>query len=180
MQILIIILFVIAIPFIMAVFLNKEYVVEREIIINKPKQQVFDYLKHLKNHDNFSKWASMDPNMKKKYKGIDGIVGFVSAWESAIKNVGVGEQEIKKITDSYRIDFEIRFIKPVAGKANAYLSTESISKNGTIVIWGFESQMKYPMNLMLLFLNMEKKLGDDLETGLLNLKKILEEKQEIT
>jgi hypothetical protein len=39
----------------------------------------------------------MDPNMKKTYTGTDAEVGFISAWESTDKNVGVGEQEIKKI-----------------------------------------------------------------------------------
>jgi hypothetical protein len=34
--------------------------------------------------------------------------------------------------------------------------------------------MKYPMNGMLLFMNMDKLLGKDLETSLTNLKHILE------
>jgi hypothetical protein len=34
--------------------------------------------------------------------------------------------------------------------------------------------MKYPMNLMLLFMNMEKMVGNDLGNGLKNLKTILE------
>jgi len=116
----------------------------------------------------------MDPNMKKEFRGIDGTVGFVSAWESDNKNVGKGEQEIKKISEGKRIDFELRFIKPFAGVANAYLTTDSRSKNETIVNWGFDSKMKYPMNLMLLFMNMDKMIGNDFETGLKNLKAVLE------
>jgi hypothetical protein len=34
--------------------------------------------------------------------------------------------------------------------------------------------MKYPMNLMLLFMNMEKMVGGDLDKGLQNLKSVLE------
>jgi hypothetical protein len=34
--------------------------------------------------------------------------------------------------------------------------------------------MKYPMNLMLLFFNMDEMLGKDLNTGLTDLKTILE------
>jgi hypothetical protein len=34
--------------------------------------------------------------------------------------------------------------------------------------------MAYPMNLMLLVMSMEKNIADDLHTGLLNLKKLLE------
>ena len=159
---------------IIAALARKEYSVERDIIISKPKVNVFDYLKRLKNQDNFSKWALMDPNMKKEYRGIDGTPGFVSAWDSNEKNVGKGEQEIKKIIEGDRIDYEIRFIKPFAGVANAYLKTTSVSNNRTMVAWGFDSKMKYPINLMLLFMNMEKMIGKDFETGLLNLKNLLE------
>ncbi|WP_254500404.1 hypothetical protein, partial [Salmonella enterica] len=72
---------------------------EREITINKSRQEVYDYIKYLKNQNNFSKWAKMDPAMKTEFRGTDGTVGFVSAWESAKKDVGKGEQEIKNLTD---------------------------------------------------------------------------------
>lgn len=157
-----------------AAMVKKEYGVVREIIIHKAKQEVFDYLKLLKNQDNFSKWALMDPNMKKVYTGIDGTVGFVSAWDSDQKNVGKGEQEIKIISAGDRIDYEIRFIKPFAGVAYASLSTETVSDKETLVKWGFDSKMKYPMNLMLLFMDMNKLVGNDLGTGLSNLKRLLE------
>src|SRR5690348_10023775 len=85
---------IIVLLLIIAIFLKKEYTVERSITINKPKQQIFDYVKLLKNQDNFSAWAKLDPNMKKEYHGTDGTVGFVSAWDSDKKDVGKGEQEI--------------------------------------------------------------------------------------
>ena len=58
--ILIIILVIIAIPLVIALFVKKDYAVEREIIINRPASEVFDYVKYLKNQNNFSKWATMD------------------------------------------------------------------------------------------------------------------------
>ena len=159
---------------IVALFVRKKYSVHRAITIKLSKQKVFEYLKQLKNQDNFSKWALMDPNMKKEYRGTDGTIGFISAWESKNKNVGQGEQEIKDIVEGKRIDLEIRFIKPFKGLAKAYLSTEMISENVTLVKWGFDSKMTYPMNLMLLVMNMDKMIGNDLETGLNNLKKLLD------
>ncbi len=38
---------IIAIPLVVALFVKKDYVVEREIIINKPKAEVFEYIKFL-------------------------------------------------------------------------------------------------------------------------------------
>jgi hypothetical protein len=173
-KIIIILLVIIAIPFIIALFAKKSYTIDREVIINRQKKGVFDYLKLLKNQDNFSVWATMDPDMKKFYRGTDGTAGFVSGWESANKKVGKGEQEIKKIMEGERIDYEIRFIEPFAGTANASLRTDSVSAGQTRVTWHFDSRMKYPMNLMLLFMNMNKMVGNDLSTGLTNLKGVLE------
>lgn len=175
--ILIIIGIIIIVPLVTALFVKKEYSIKREIVINKPKFEVFEYIKYLKNQDDFSKWANMDPNMKKTYTGTDGSIGFISAWDSNIEDVGKGEQEIKKIVDGERIDYELRFIKPFESTESAYLMTESISYSETKVIWGFDGRMNYPMNLMLLFMNFEKMIGDDLDTGLSSLKTILEAQQ---
>ena len=165
---------IIVILLILALFTKKEYTIERDVIINKPTLQVFNYIKFLKNQDYYNKWVMMDPKAKKEYKGTDGTVGFVSAWDSDNKNVGKGEQEIKKINEGEKMDLEIRFSKPFEGKADAYLLTESISQNQTKIKWGFTSGMKYPMNIMLLFIDIPKMLGNDLQTSLTNLKNVLE------
>lgn len=173
-KIVIAILVILAIPFIVALFVKKDYAVQREIVINKPKQEVFDYIKYLKNQDNYSKWNNMDPNMIKSYTGTDGEPGFTYRWESDKSDVGVGEQEIKGIKNGERIDFELRFIKPWESTEPAYMTTETVNDGQTKVAWGFSGHMKYPMNLMLLFMDMETMIGGDLESGLTNLKTILE------
>lgn len=174
--ILLVIAILIVIPLIVALFVAKEYAVERYVEINKPKSEVFDYVKYLKNQDNFSKWASMDPNMKKEFKGEDATVGFISAWESTDKNVGKGEQEITGIVEGERIDYELRFIEPFESKEHAYMILESVSENQTKVIWGFKGKMPYPMNIMMLFMDFEKMIGTDFEVGLARLKEIMESK----
>ncbi len=168
------ILGVIVLVLLVAAFAKKEYAVERQIVINKPKSEVFGYIKMLKNQDNYSVWAQRDPNMKKEYRGEDGTVGFVSAWDSQNEHVGKGEQEIKKIVEGERIDFELRFYKPFESTEPAYMITETVTDNQTTVKWGFSGKMKYPMNLMLLFMNMEEMLGKDFEQGLTNLKNNIE------
>lgn len=169
-----VIIIIVAVVLIATLFVKKEYSVEREITINKPKQQVFDYLVLLKNQNEFSKWAKMDSNAKFDFKGTDGTVGFISHWESQQKNVGTGEQEITKIDPGKRIDYELRFIKPMQSKASESISTDSISANETKVKWNINGKMPYPSNFMLLFMNMDKMVGDDLSTGLTNLKALLE------
>ena len=149
-------------------------VVEREVTINKSKQEVFDYVKYLKNQDNFSVWATMDPAMKKEFRGEDATVGFVSAWESDNENVGKGEQKIIGINDGSRIDYELHFLEPFESTDYAYLTTDAVNDSVTRVKWGFKGKMKYPMNLMMLTMDMEGMLAPDLENGLTSLKGILE------
>ena len=171
-QILIVVVIIIAIPLIIALFVKKEYSIQREITINKPQQDVFNYVKYLKNQDNYSKWVMTDPAMKKDFRGTDGTVGCVYAWDSKDKNAGKGEQEITKIMEGKRLDIEVRFKKPFEGIATTPIETEAISENETKVKWGMNGKNKYPMNFMNLF--MDNMLGSDLETSLTNLKGILE------
>lgn len=54
----------IVIPLVVALFVKKEYAVEKEIVIDKPKAEVFEYIKLLKNQDNYNKWATTDPDIR--------------------------------------------------------------------------------------------------------------------
>lgn len=159
---------------IVALFVKKNFNVEKEIVINKPKQEVFDYIRLLRNQDNYSVWAERDPKMKRKFTGTDGAAGFISAWESDHKQVGMGEQEIIKITEGERIDTELRFIKPFKTQSDAYMITEAIDAGHTKVRWGFDGSFPYPFNALLLVMNMDKATGSDFSTGLSNLKALLE------
>ncbi|NSL87723.1 SRPBCC family protein [Chitinophaga sp. Mgbs1] len=173
-KILIVILIIIAIPLVIALFVKKDYAVQREVVINKPKQPVFDYIKYLKNQDHYAIWNQMDPAMQKDYKGTDGEPGFSYSWKSAKEEVGQGEQVIKTVTPGESMETTIHFIKPFEGLATARLSTTAVNDNQTKVTWSFSSGMKYPMNFLLLFMDMDKMLGKDLEQGLANLKGVLE------
>jgi len=166
----------IALVLIVALFVDKGYTAESEIIVNKPKHEVFDYIKHIKNQNDYSKWNMMDPNSKMEYTGTDGTVGFISAWDSENKNVGKGEQEITKIVEGERVDMELRFKKPFESTAAAYMTTDSIAPNQTKVKWGFVGATPYPFNIICLFMNVKKMIGEDMMVGLTNLKGILEKK----
>jgi hypothetical protein len=174
LSILIVLAGIIAVLLLIGLFSKKEYSAGREIIINKPKAAVFDYLKLLRNQNKWSVWGSLDPDMRMIYSGKDGTKGFISAWESDNKNVGKGEQEILKIVDGERLDYEMRFLKPFKSTSWAHITLTAINENQTKVFWGFNGKMNFPANLMLVFMNMEKMIGKDFEKGLLKLKTILE------
>ncbi|GHN02718.1 hypothetical protein WSM22_42070 [Cytophagales bacterium WSM2-2] len=162
---------ILALFLVIALLMRKEYTINREVIIDAPSQKVFDYLKQLKNQDNFNKWVMVDPDMKREFKGIDGTVGFIYGWNGN-KKAGEGEQEIKAIIEGKKIDTEIRFVRPFPGVAFANLATDSISESQTKVTWSNASAMKYPMNIMVPMI--EKMLAKDMDASLSTLKGILE------
>ena len=166
-----IILFLIIAVFIAALFIKKDFSSEQSIVIKKPESLVFDYIKHLRNQNHYSKWALLDTDMKTSFTGTDATPGFISSWDGN-KDVGKGEQEIKKITAN-RIDTELRFERPFRSVAKSYMETDSINTGETKVTWGFNGHTNYPLNIIHIF-GVDKLVGSDLRTGLKNLKQILE------
>ena len=162
----------IAAIFLAALFVKKEYKIERVIIIDQPVERVFDYLKYLQHQNNYNKWWMVDTNAVRHMKGNDGTIGCVVSWDSENKQLGKGEQEIKSMVINSRIDQEIRFVKPFKSVAQIILYTEAITDDITRFRWVFKGRNQFPMSIMNLV--MDKLLGKDLEESAAKLKAILE------
>jgi uncharacterized protein YndB with AHSA1/START domain len=163
---------IIALLLFMGLFMKKNHYVKREIIINAPRQKVFDFLKMLKNQDKFNKWAKADPDRNWEYKGTDGTVGFIISWNGN-KNVGEGEKEIIGLVDGKRIETQIRFVRPMVTTADVIMETQSIANGDqTKVSMSNAGTLKYPMNIMIPIA--EKMFPKDMDASLQMLKGILE------
>jgi hypothetical protein len=162
---------IIALVFIIALFRKKEHYVKCEIVINAPRQKVFDYIKLLSNQDKFNTHAMTDPNRKEESKGTDGTVGYIYKW-SGNKDAGEGEKEIMNIIDGKRIEMEIRFVKPFKAIGYIIMDTESIADNQTKVSLSNEGLLKYPLNIMVPMV--EKSVAKGMKISLATLKNILE------
>jgi hypothetical protein len=158
---------------IIALFVKKDYSIKREITINRADTTVYEYLKHFKNHKTFNAWYLKDPNMKETTKGNDGQIGFVLSYEGN-KDLGAGEQALIGLDPNKKIDIELRFIKPFKSVSQTPYELQAVSSNQTKVVWTMNGKMNYPMNIALLFINMDKFLGKDIQKSLENLKVNLE------
>lgn len=158
-------------------FLNliapKSYHVNRNIDIRRPATEVFEYIKYLKNQDEWSPWAEKDPDMEKKFEGVDGEVGARSIWKGN-KQVGEGEQEITRIVEGKIMESRLRFFKPFKSESDAYIKVTQVNENRSRVTWGFSGENQFPVRIFMLFMNMDKAVGKDFEYGLQNLKTQLE------
>jgi hypothetical protein len=146
--------------------------IEKSVKVKNSPGVVYEYLKLTRNQDNFSVWNMADPNMKKSYEGTDGTVGFIYRWDSAVKNVGAGEQEITALENGKSIDYAIRFSRPMKNTGKTKFQITGSADGYTSVDWIFDSPSKFPMSLFSPIF--KRMLGKDLEKGLQNLKVILE------
>lgn len=162
----------IALFLLVALLTKREFSIEKKITINRPKQVVFDYARMLKNQEKYSVWVMKDPNIHLVYSGTDGTIGAASAWESKDKNVGVGEQEIKKIHKDECIEVEIRFKKPFEATNYALTTVSDAGQGQTLISTQFSGRSKFPMNIVNLF--MDKLIGKDMQQNLVNMKNHLE------
>ncbi|WP_394750648.1 SRPBCC family protein [Spongiimicrobium salis] len=164
---------IVALVVLLGIIAPSKYNVFRTIEIAKPKAEVFEYLKYLKNQQQWSPWEKKDPNMEKKFTGTDGEVGAVSYWNGN-KDVGEGEQEITKIIEGKRVEGQLRFLKPWKSTSDCYLEVEDNASGGTKVTWGFSGKNKFPFSIFMLFFSMDKTVGKDFEDGLQSLKSLME------
>ena len=169
--ILLVMLCILALILIFALFMKKNHYAKSDIIINAPRQRIFDYVKLIKNQETFNKNAMADPDRINEFKGIDGTVGFIYSW-SGNKNAGEGQKEIMKIDEGKRIEMEIRFVKPMKAIGHLIMETESISVNQTKVSWSNSGFLNYPLNIMIPI--MEKHVAKDMNSSLSTLKTIIE------
>lgn len=151
-------------------YMKKDYFVVREIVINKPKQEVYDYIKFLRNQNEYSYYNRKDPDTVKSYSGTDAEVGFTYSWSSKVNSVGTGTQTITKLTEGEELVCDIQFTKPLPLKSVASIALTEISENETKVTWTFSSVYDFPLNIVIYFANLEKLIGSDIASSLVTLK----------
>jgi hypothetical protein len=160
----------IAILFIIALFLKKKHYVKREIIINASSQNIYDFLRFLKNQELFNNRASQGER-EKNFTGNDGTVGFTYAWKGD-KSAGEGEKEIMNLVEGKKVEMEIRFIKPMKVSSQIVMEIESLSPTSSKISWSNSGVINPPFNILIPM--MEKGLPKEMDASLQNLKTILE------
>lgn len=173
MIILYILIAIVVLIAILAMIAPKQMKMERSTVVNVSQEKAYNALKSLEIQNKWSVWGQKDPNQENEYRGTDGEVGAVHYWKGN-KDVGEGEQEIKELHPNELIKTELRFLKPFQATNDAWFEIKEVDANSSEVSWGFSGDLKFPMTVMMMFMNMEKTLGKDFETGLANFKAYIE------
>ncbi len=146
--------------------------VERSMVINAPRAQLFDALNSFKRFNEFSPWAALDPNTRYSYGGPESGVGAQMSWISTDKNVGSGTNEIieSAAPDFIRTRLDFGDQRP----AEASFKFEP-ADGGTRVTWGFDCDLGNNPIARYFGLMFDKWIGGDYEKGLAKLKQVMEQ-----
>ncbi|MGC2166495.1 MAG: SRPBCC family protein [Gallionella sp.] len=145
--------------------------VERSVNIKAPPEKIFGLINDLHLWNEWTPY-NKDPAMKKTYSGSSSGKGAAYAWEGN-KEVGKGEIAITESTPSSRIAFDLHMIEPFEGR-NVAMFTLNASGESTKVTWSLDDKQKLMVKVMGIFMNMDKMIGKDFETGLARLKVVAE------
>jgi len=148
--------------------------VERSATINSSPEILFPLIDNFHNWNYWSPYENLDPAMKKTFSGAENGKGAVYAWEGNSK-VGTGRMEILD-TSIFRITIKLDFFKPFEGHNITEFILEP-DREKTKVTWAMHGPNSFIGKIMHVFFSMDKMVGKDFETGLLNLKSFAEKQQ---
>lgn len=163
---------IIAVVLILAATKPDTFRVERAASIRAPAETIFPLIADFHQWGNWSPWEGRDPAMKRSFSGAERGKGAVYAWEGD-KNVGTGRMEILEAAPSSKVVIKLDFLKPFEAH-NTAVFTMLPQGDATNVTWVMHGPAVFMAKVMHVFINMDRMVGKDFETGLANLRTISE------
>ncbi|MCC6937197.1 MAG: SRPBCC family protein [Flavobacteriales bacterium] len=141
---------------------------ERSIVINASPDRILPHITDFHKWNGWSPWDKKDPNMQREYTGAASGKGAKYAWNGNGK-VGEGSMEVVEVSAS-AVRIDMHFIKPFKTDCDVWFRCVP-EGTGTKVNWSMDSPDLFMGKVMGLFINMDKMIGKDFESGLIELKK---------
>jgi hypothetical protein len=155
-------------------FQPDDYRLTRSTTIAAPAAVIFPHVNDLRQWEEWSPWAKLDPNAKITFQGPQAGVGASFRWDGNDK-VGAGTMTITESKPSERVATRTDFVKPFAGAS--YTEFVLVQTGGqTSVIWTMTGTHSFIAKAMCLVTSMEAMLGPDFEKGLAQLRRVSEAK----
>lgn len=159
-----------------AAFMPDTMQVERTVVINKPVGEVFNHIADLRNWQAWNPWSEMDPDATHQISTPSRGKGAKWSWEG--DKLGKGNLEQQEIEENKLLRFSMAFEEPMESTGTDTWTFESPDENTTQVTWTDEMAMEYPVGrLSALFI--KPSLEEQLDRGLQNLKRLVEQEPEV-
>jgi hypothetical protein len=149
-----------------------DFTIRRSNRIKAPPEKIFTHLTDFHEWGAWSPWEGLDPAMTRTYSGSSNGVGAVYEWEGN-KKVGAGRMEITGLSAPTNLTLKLDFIRPFEAHNTTEFQLQPAG-DSTEVVWLIRGPSPFMSKLMGVFMNMDKLIGKDFETGLANLKRVSE------
>lgn len=146
--------------------------VQRTTSIKAPPEKIFATLNDFQSWGAWSPYETKDPAMRRTYSATTKGKGAVYEWDGD-KNVGKGRMEITESSPPSKVALNLNMIKPFEAH-NVVEFTLEPQGDATRVTWAMNGRTPYIAKIVHVFMNVDRMVGDDFETGLANLKTLAE------
>ena len=149
-----------------------DFRIVRSTSIQAAPAAVFGRVNDLRQFQDWSPWAKLDPSMKLTFSGPAAGVGCTSAWEGNNK-VGAGRMTITESRPAERIRMNLEFLRPFKATNTTEFNFRA-DGNLTALEWSMTGRHNFVSKIFCLFTNMDRMIGSDFERGLAQLKALTE------
>ena len=149
-----------------------DFRIQRSASIAAPPEKIFPLINDFRAFGSWSPYEKLDPAMKRSYTGAAAGKGAVYAWEGD-GQAGAGRMEITESAPPSRIALNLDFTKPFEAH-NIVEFTLEPRGGATIVTWSMHGPTPFLAKVMHVFINFDRMVGADFETGLANMKALAE------
>jgi uncharacterized protein YndB with AHSA1/START domain len=146
--------------------------VQRTTSIKAPPEKIFATLNDFQSWGAWSPYETKDPAMKRTFSGPAKGKGAVYEWDGD-KNVGKGRMEITESSPPSKVALNLNMIKPFEAD-NVVEFTLEPQGDATRVTWAMNGRTPYIAKIVHVFMDVDRMVGNDFETGLANLKTLAE------
>ncbi len=146
--------------------------VQRTATIQAPPEKIFPLNNDFNLWGAWSPWEKKDPGMKRSFGTVTAGKGAAYAWDGN-KDVGQGSMEIIESAAPSRLAIRLSFVKPFEANNNVEFSLEPRGA-ATQVTWTMRGPVPYISKIIHMFVDIDRMVGGDFETGLASLKAIAE------
>jgi hypothetical protein len=176
MTILLIVLAVLAVVILgilaLAALRPNTFTVRRATSIKAPPAAIFPLINDFRAWPTWSPYENKDPRMQRRLSGTEAGTGAIYEW-TGDKNVGQGRMEIIESNAPSTVVIKLDFFKPFEAHNRATIAMVP-QGDRTEVSWTMDGPAQFMGKLMGLFINLDRMVGADFETGLANLKRLTE------
>ena len=158
----------VAVVLVLAAMKPDTFTVSRSTAVKAPPEKIYPLIEDFHRWTAWSPYEHRDPNLRRTFGGAPNGRGATYAWEGN-KDIGAGSMEIIEAAAPSKIVLKLDFSRPFEAHNTVTFSLVPQGSD-TAVTWAMQGPAPFFAKIIHVFINMDKMVGGDFETGLARLK----------